>query len=503
MLKFQNTILFQWFSFSDQRILILGAGMSGMAAANTLHEAGYHNFQIIEASGTVGGRIRATDLGGYPVELGAMWIYGKGTNPVYKMAVDFNLTLTESFVDDWTVRDESGTNVTNKADEAYHRFRKALQNFSRYASEVKNTDSADLHVMAGIRHFGWLPQTTVDDVIEAYSLDFETGIHPSSLSGFNLVLEETFEDFGSHEMMAAIDTRGFSHIVKELCNRLLEVDNAKLVLNEKVEKIFHSDTNVSVVTESGKVYSGDHVIVTFSLGVLQQRDVTFYPELPRSKQMAINKFGISAYSHIYVQYPYCFWDNSMYILFASKHRGKFSFWQNLNAIMPGCNILQLSLFADDSRWAERSPEEEVVKEIQNVLQTMYPNISIPSPTECKISRWNFDSLTHGAFSYWPATFTNEEMAQLRSPIGRVYFAGEHLHPVHYGFAHGAYLTGVEAANIIINNANRHRRCSSGSAECGYCGPRNASFIISKPTLLRQTFSLFLVSISFVCFYQTF
>ena len=486
-----NLALLNYFTFvSDQKVLILGAGMSGITAAKTLIEAGYHNIQIIEASDKFGGRIREASIGNVTVELGAMWIYGRGSNPIYEMAMDSNLTMTDSFVDDWTVRDEGGVNLTDAAGVAHTNIKDALHKLSSFSRASKQLDGMDLDVMSGIRHFDWLPRTTVDHVIEAYALDFETGVHPTALSSFNLVIEQTFEDFGSYDMLAVTDNRGFSTVVKQLCENILTTNDTRILLNRTVESIQYKDTGVSVLTNSGEVINGDFAIVTFSLGVLQQRQVKFYPPLPKHKQISIDKFGFASYSHIYVQYPYSFWDDTMYLLYASKVRGRFSFWQNMNEVIPGCNILQLSLFAEDSRWAERSSDVEILQIIQDVLQKMYPNVTIPSPSGHQVSRWNSDPNFHGAFSYWPAAFTDSDMEALRAPVGRVYFAGEHLHPVHYGFVHGAYLSGVHAANSLVRCMETNH-CDCDSKDTGLF-PSSASFVIFGPTILMQKCSFFFI-----------
>lgn len=45
------------------KLLIVGAGVSGIAAAARLLECGFNNFKIIEAESRVGGRIHTTLLG--------------------------------------------------------------------------------------------------------------------------------------------------------------------------------------------------------------------------------------------------------------------------------------------------------------------------------------------------------------------------------------------------------------------------------------------------------
>jgi hypothetical protein len=45
------------------KIIIIGAGISGIATADTLFRAGFTDFKILEASGRTGGRIWTVDIG--------------------------------------------------------------------------------------------------------------------------------------------------------------------------------------------------------------------------------------------------------------------------------------------------------------------------------------------------------------------------------------------------------------------------------------------------------
>lgn len=47
------------------KIVIIGAGIAGIAAANSLSDAGITDFVILEASSRIGGRIYSIDLGKY------------------------------------------------------------------------------------------------------------------------------------------------------------------------------------------------------------------------------------------------------------------------------------------------------------------------------------------------------------------------------------------------------------------------------------------------------
>ena len=88
-------------STPDPQILILGGGVAGVMAAETLHRRGIDNFKIIEARDTLGGRMKSFSFGApgkeHVLELGADWIHGTQTNdgpsnPIFDLALKHNLS---------------------------------------------------------------------------------------------------------------------------------------------------------------------------------------------------------------------------------------------------------------------------------------------------------------------------------------------------------------------------------------------------------------------------
>lgn len=85
---------------SDIQVLILGGGITGIMAAETLHRRGIDNFKILEACETLGGRMKSFSFGAagreYVLELGADWIHGTQvdggpSNPIFDLARKHNL----------------------------------------------------------------------------------------------------------------------------------------------------------------------------------------------------------------------------------------------------------------------------------------------------------------------------------------------------------------------------------------------------------------------------
>ena len=56
------------------KVLILGAGLSGIKAAKTLLDKNITDFLILEGKNNTGGRIHAVPFAGVVVEAGANWI---------------------------------------------------------------------------------------------------------------------------------------------------------------------------------------------------------------------------------------------------------------------------------------------------------------------------------------------------------------------------------------------------------------------------------------------
>src|SRR5690242_6423311 len=97
---------------SEKRVVVIGAGASGIGAARTLVESGVEPI-ILEARDRIGGRMCAKSLtqnlisddvksdGRITVQLGANWIHGcDESNPFYVVAKKLNLHLHMTSSDD-------------------------------------------------------------------------------------------------------------------------------------------------------------------------------------------------------------------------------------------------------------------------------------------------------------------------------------------------------------------------------------------------------------------
>ena len=88
---------------SQSTIIVIGAGISGLAAAYELQKAGQEVI-ILEARDHVGGRMTTVDWGGFKVDIGAKFVTTSD-----KSLLDMVRTLG---LEDQLVRDESGLTIT-------------------------------------------------------------------------------------------------------------------------------------------------------------------------------------------------------------------------------------------------------------------------------------------------------------------------------------------------------------------------------------------------------
>lgn len=74
------------------KVIVIGAGAAGLSAGLLLNQCGV-DFQILEASSVIGGRLKkSSDFVDFPIDLGAEWIH---THPSVLSKIAFNKTLID------------------------------------------------------------------------------------------------------------------------------------------------------------------------------------------------------------------------------------------------------------------------------------------------------------------------------------------------------------------------------------------------------------------------
>jgi polyamine oxidase len=192
------------------------------------------------------------------------------------------------------------------------------------------------------------------------------------------------------------------------------------------------------------------------VGVLQHRDVEWKPELPDWKMEGIFGFHLTTYTKIFMNFDRQFWSDHEFTLYAHPtSRGLFSVWQNLNA--PGYfpkgtkdNVFMVTVTQDYAHMVEAMTDEQVKGQLMATLRKMYPDETIPEPTDFKFPRWHSDPLFRGSYSNWPIGEVDQHHENMKAPLhNRVFFAGEAMSKDYYGYLQGGWVAGEEAAISVI------------------------------------------------------
>lgn len=468
-------IVFFSSSVAATTTIIVGAGMSGIMAAKTLSDNGVKDFVILEATNRIGGRMRKETLGGYAVEMGANWVEGVGgkhMNPIWSLAQKYKLRTTYSDYSNisYNIYHQEGGILPQSVVARPYALGNASSDFSSSLSEYfRKSGQEDISILASQRAFGHVPVTPLEMALDFYFYDFEIAEPPRVTSLKNVEPIATFEYYGDDEYFVA-DSRGYEYIAHKLAQEFLESHNGtitddRLKLRKIVKEIEYTDKGVKILTEDGSAYTAESAIVSVSLGVLQTKLISFKPDFPLWKLLAIYKFDMVIYCKIFMKFPSKFWPTgpgTEFFIYAHEKRGYYNFWQHLENEYPGGNLLMVTVTDDEARRIEQQPDHDTREEIMGVLKKMFGN-HIPEMEAILIPRWGKDPFFKGTYSNWPIGVSTKDFDNLKAPVGPVYFTGEHTNEEHNGYVHGAYLAGIDTANMLLDCIKKGR-CDQKSRE---------------------------------------
>ncbi|GMH20614.1 hypothetical protein Nepgr_022455 [Nepenthes gracilis] len=434
-------------------VIIVGAGVSGISAAKELSENGVDDLVILEASDRIGGRIRMENFGGVSVELGAGWIAGVGgkiSNPVWELANQSGLrTLFSDYSNArYNIFDRCGKIFPSGL--AADSYKKAVESaIHRLRNEAANVDEP-----------ATTPKTPIELAIDFILHDFEMAeVQPIS----------TYTDYGEREFMVA-DERGYEYLLYKMAETFLLTSEGKILdnrlkLNKVVREIQQIRDGVSVTTEDGCIYEGNYLILSVSIGVLQSNLISFQPVLPRWKTKAIEKCDVMVYTKIFLKFPYKFWPcgpGKEFFIYAHERRGYYTFWQHMENAFPGCNILVVTLTNGESKRVEAQSDCETLKEAMQVLRNMF-GPGIPDASDILVPRWWNNRFQRGSYSNYPIPMINNQVVHdIKAPVGRIFFTGEHTSERFSGYVHGGYLSGIDTVKALLEEMKIENKRSSES-----------------------------------------
>jgi monoamine oxidase len=207
---------------------------------------------------------------------------------------------------------------------------------------------------------------------------------------------------------------------------------------------------VTVATTAG-VFRGAQLVLTLPLGVLQAGSVRFQPALPTTLRRAVGALGSGVLNKVVLRFERAFWDTDVDWIEFVPDLGAPPWTQWLNLAGPtGAPILLAFAAGDLGRQVDRWSDQEVVGSALAAARAMY-GPSVPDPTGWQITRWGADPFAAGSYSCNALGSEPGLRDVLAEPVDdRLYLAGEACQRPYFGTVHGAYLSGVRAAGLVLD-----------------------------------------------------
>ncbi|KAM1017860.1 hypothetical protein ACFX2A_048370 [Malus domestica] len=450
-------------------VIVIGGGISGIAAARILHDASFKVF-LLESQDRLGGRIHTDYSFGCPVDMGASWLHGVcNENPLAPLIRRLGLTLYRTSGDDsvlydhdlesFALFDMDGRQVPQKmVVEVGDTFKKILKG----TEKVRIENSDDMSVCQAIsvvmdRHPELRQKGLAHEVLQWYICRMEAWFAADadviSLKNWDqayklrvLVVKEHVLS-GGHGLMV----QGYDPIIKALAK---DID---VRLNHRVTKILYGSNTVMVTIEDGRNFIADAAIITVPHGILKANLIEFEPQLPEWKVAAISDLGVGNENKIALRFEKVFWPNVELLGIVAPNSYGCGYFLNLHKVTghPVLVYMAAGRFAYD---LEKLTDDAAVNFVMLQLKKMMTDAT--EPVQYLVSRWGTDVNSLGCYALDLVGKPGDIYERLRAPLGNLFFGGEAVSMDHQGSVHGAYSAGVMAAE----NCQRHLLQELGNLE---------------------------------------
>ena len=441
------------------RVVVIGAGLAGLAAAWELDRAGY-DVVVLEAQMRAGGRVRtlrAPFSDELHAEAGAMSISDVDTLTL-EYVKRFELPLQKpnpAAPRRFRVRGRWITDPMNTPYEltAAERELGLRGMYGRYLAaglerlgDVRSPqwtfgqagEMDDLTVAAFLRRQG-----ASNDAIEFLRLTtlglYGDGIDTSSALSVYLAEAGYQAARGSFAIEGGND-----RLPKAFAKTLAE----KIRYGCAVTRITQSETAVEVTgTQSGVAFStsGDYVISAVPATIL--RTIETAPGLSSTKRQGIRDLAYSSVSRVYLQSRTRLWQKYHPTAVVHTDAPRMIIEEH-TPVQPGPRgIIESHTFGAEARVVAALRESDRIRAAVRVAEGLFPGLEKEVEGGTSVC-WDEDVWTLGAYADWRPGQMSAHFAAISAPEGRIHFAGEHTSR-RYASMEGALESGKRAATEIL------------------------------------------------------
>jgi monoamine oxidase len=400
-------------------VIVVGAGAAGLGAARRLAAAGV-TAHVIEARNRLGGRaFTAHDPSGLPIELGCAWLHSADENELAALALRYGLTINKTTPPWRRQLDNLGFAAGDQED-----FNSALAHFFDRLDAAGET-AAD-QPAAGLLEPGerW---NALFDAISTYM----NGVELDRVS---------VRDFTNYR-----DTGVNWRIVEGYGSLMAAVaEGIDVTLECPASLIDHSGPQVRIETPRGDLHA-DAAIVTVSTNVLGAGGLRFRPPLP-DKMAAAAALPLGLADKIYLgldraeEFPA---DSHLYGAIDTVRTGTY----HLRPL--GRPLIEAYFGGQCARDLEAGGEAAFASFAVGELASLVGEGIRKRLHPIAATAWERDPFARGSYSY-ALPGHSDARRTLATPVdARLFFAGEACMVNDFSTAHGAWRSGVKAADAAI------------------------------------------------------
>ena len=431
-----------------EQVVVVGAGIAGLAAANALAHAGVPAV-VLEARDRIGGRLHTADIGGSPIDLGGSWIHSPIRNPLSAWAEQLGVERRPADIRAGMVGVDPASGRLPA--EVFERLMKlAFDGFDAVVGSMVASLGQSASMGAAVDRFvaeqlglGLGPsdatrlRTIILDLVESDASGAADEVAVDGYPANGLFYEGS--DLGDFPL------GGYRRLVEPLA-RGLDVRTGTVVTAVAV-----LPDGVSVTTADGATHRGSHVLVTVPLGVLKAAAIRFDPPLPAARLAAIARLGFGCFEKLAVVFEDEPWARAALpniLPLRADGQPEITVITNLDPIVGEPAALA---FAYGSRAGVLSDvrEDAAVDRLLGLLRAVADG-PVPEPVAVGRSCWAADPFSRGAYTFLRVGSTPDDLELLGLPVGgRLLFAGEATGHARVSFADGAFTTGIREAKRLL------------------------------------------------------
>ena len=415
---------------NETDVIIIGAGVAGLAAAAALRRAGRSSV-VLEASGRAGGRAWTVAVGGDAFDLGATWLHDADRNKLRELAEAAGDALLDADGPRRRIMMVEGRPATAAEEEGYWR---AVEDFDRvcHARAGEDADVSVAEAIAGLRADPWMA------TIETWEAAQISAADPRRFS---------VRDWAANELAGR--NLWVPGGIGALVERRLAPLAGEIAFGTPASRVAWGGHGVRVETPRGTLRA-KACIVTVSVGVLAAGGIVFDPPLPASHQDAIAGLPMGLLTKVALEVP---GGERLGIepgTVVRRRLGRslepvmsFHFWPHGAGHVAG-------FVGGPTAWDLARAGEGATKAFaRQQLEQAVGAQAVARVGAITVSPWGNDRLFHGAYTY---AVPGQAGARgvLGTPLdGRLVFAGEAVCTDGLaGTVGGSFLSGERAAGLV-------------------------------------------------------